>query len=106
MPKGPVNTCLEIRFLAISIVGTLIVGIVCTFAPVFAQIAVLGGYISILAGLLFSFLARESQREQQINLIYDHLGFSRKFARQSMVFDKYEQIVSGISSGSYQKVNR
>ena len=50
---------LSFRFLGAALVGSLAMALVTTFAPLPAQLAVLGAFISILGGLFVSYLEQE-----------------------------------------------
>ena len=73
------------------------IGVVCTIAPTFAQIAVLGCYISILSGLLFSVLESHKSHEQIIDRVVRQLGVVKEVWRDQELSQKYEQIVAGIA---------
>ena len=81
---------------AFALIGSFVMGIVCTFAPPFAQIAVLGSYISILCGLVFSALEKRTLHEQFFDRIASQLGMAKEIWRDQQLSEKHEQIVAGI----------
>jgi len=80
--------------------------IVCTFAPPFAQIAVLGSYISILSGLVFSTLEKRTFQEQFIDRITSQLGMEKGIWQDQQLSEKHEQIVAGIAKSLRIKVSK
>ena len=85
------------RFLAIAIGGSILIGLVCTFAPIFAQIAMIGCYLSVLSGLVFASLGQAEQFRVHSKLQDANFQIADLLARQSNVFEEYEKIVSGIA---------
>ena len=86
------------RFAAlIGLTGSLVIGVVCTVAPPFAQIAVLGCYISILSGLVFSTLENRTFHEQLIDRIASQLGMAKEVWQDQQLSERHEQIVAGIA---------
>ena len=59
------SVLLSFRFLGTSLVGSLAMALVATFAPLPAQIAVLGAFVSILGGLFISYLEQEEDRDRR-----------------------------------------
>ena len=82
---------------AIGLAGSLVIGVVCTIAPPFAQIAVLGCYISILSGLVFSTLENRTFHEQLIDRIASQLGMAKEVWQDQQLSERHEQIVAGIA---------
>ena len=56
---------LSFRFLGTALVGSLAMALVATFAPLPAQLAVLGAFVSILGGLFVSYLEQEENRDRR-----------------------------------------
>ena len=56
---------LTFRFIGTSLVGSLTVSLVCAFAPLPAQIGVLGSCVSMLCGLFVSYVEQEEKRENR-----------------------------------------
>jgi hypothetical protein len=52
----PRSALLSFRFLGTAMVGSLTMALVSTFAPLPAQLAVLGACVSILAGLFIAYV--------------------------------------------------
>ena len=53
------------KFVGIALAGSLTMALVATFAPVPAQVAVLGACVSILAGLFVAYAEQEEARERR-----------------------------------------
>ena len=62
--QRPRSVLLSFKFLGTALVGSLTMALVSTFAPLPAQIAVLGACVSILAGLFVAYVEQEDQRER------------------------------------------
>ena len=56
---------LSFRFLGTAIIGSLVMTLVATLAPLPAQIAILGAFVSILGGLFVSYLEQEEDRDRR-----------------------------------------
>jgi hypothetical protein len=59
------SALLSFQFLGVAMIGSLTMALVAAFAPLPAQVAVLGAQVSILAGLFVSYLEQERVRERQ-----------------------------------------
>jgi hypothetical protein len=55
------SALLSFRFLGTSIIGSLAMALVSVFAPLPAQVAVLGALVSVMAGLFLSYLEQENE---------------------------------------------
>src|SRR6266849_5094121 len=64
-PQKRRSALLSFQFLGVAMIGSLTMALVAVFAPLPAQIAILGAEVSILAGLFLSYLEQEHVREQQ-----------------------------------------
>ncbi len=85
----PRSVLLTFRFLGPALVGSLTMALVCTFAPIEAQIAVLGTLISILGGLFLSSVEQESDREQRRQEVLEKLSVPIVLSRDPELFDQY-----------------
>lgn len=74
-PRRP--ALLDFKFAATALVGSLVMALVATFAPVPAQIAVLGAFVSILGGLFLAYLEQEGPREARRNEMVERLVLHR-----------------------------
>ena len=59
------SVLLSFKFLGTALAGSLTMGLVSVFAPLPEQIAVLGVFISILAGLFLAYVEQEEWRERR-----------------------------------------
>lgn len=85
----PRSVLLTFRFIGPALVGSLTMALVCTFAPIEAQIAVLGTLISILGGLFLSYVEQESDREQRRQEVLEKLSVPIALSRDPELFDQY-----------------
>jgi hypothetical protein len=63
--------------------------LVCALAPLEAQLSVLGGLVSILAGLLLSYTDQEAQGEQRYAEILLRLGMPLTLAADRQIYEQY-----------------
>jgi hypothetical protein len=59
------SVLLSFRFLGTALIGSLTATLVSIFSPLPAQVAVLGAFVSTLAGLFLSYLQQEDERERR-----------------------------------------
>src|SRR5262245_22000526 len=87
---------LSFRFLGTSLIGSLTVSLVCTFAPLSAQIGVLGTCVSILAGLFLSYVEQEEQRENRRAELLEDLQIPLALSRDRELFDHYGSLTKSM----------
>ena len=63
--------------------------LVSAFAPATAQVAVLGGLVSILAGLFLAFMQQDEERERRHNDTLQRLSFPLSLAPHHDLYDQY-----------------
>jgi hypothetical protein len=80
---------LSFKFVGTALVGSLAMALVSAFAPVPAQLAVLGACVSILAGLFIAYLEQEDAREQRRAELLDKLRIPLALAPEHELFDQY-----------------
>ena len=85
----PRSVLLSFKFLGTAMVGSLTMALVSTFAPLPAQIAVLGACVSILAGLFISYVEQEDRRERRRTALLETLRVPLALAPQHDLFDQY-----------------
>ena len=78
------------RFVGTALIGSLAMALVGTFAPLTAQIAVLGAYISILGGLFISYMQKEERRERQWNESLEQLAVPMALAPEDDLYPLYQ----------------
>ncbi|HWB10533.1 MAG TPA: hypothetical protein VG826_14990 [Pirellulales bacterium] len=72
--------------------------LVSAFGPLPAQLAVLGGFISILGGLFLSYLGQEEQREKDRTAAIESLSVPLSLAGDPELFDRYRQIAGSLTA--------
>jgi hypothetical protein len=83
------SVVLSFRFLGTALAGSLTMALVCTFAPLNAQVAVLGACVSILAGLFVAYVEQEDAREKRRALLLEKLRIPMTLAPEHDLFDRY-----------------
>jgi hypothetical protein len=106
MPRNPAESrtsvLLSFQFLGPAIIGSLIMALVCTLAPLPAQLGVLGGFISILGGLFISYMQQEQHRDQQQHEILERLTVPMTLASQPDLFNQYVAFCQSMTDLSRQ----
>jgi hypothetical protein len=95
------SALLSFRFLGTAMIGSLTMALVCAFAPQPAQLAVLGGLLSILAGLLLAFMGQEEEREHQRAELLGRLGVPLTLAPDPDLYAQYAafcQALTGLAA--------
>ena len=87
--QGSRSVLLTFKFLGTALVGSLTMALVSTFAPLPAQVAVLGACISILAGLFIAYVEQEDQRERRRVALLETLRVPLALAPEHDLFDQY-----------------
>ena len=83
------SVLLSFRFLGPTLVGSLTMALVCTFAPLAAQLAVLGALISAWGGLFLAYLEQEKDREQRRVELLERLTAPLTLAPEHDLYDQY-----------------
>jgi hypothetical protein len=71
--------------------------LVCTFAPVPAQVAALGASLSILSGLFVSYMEQEEERERRLAALLEQLKVPLALAPEHELFEKYDAFAAALS---------
>lgn len=89
--RGPQtrSVLLNFKFLGTALAGSLTMALVSTFAPLPAQVAVLGACVSILAGLFVAYVEQEDRRESRRLEILEQLRVPVALAPEHDLFDQY-----------------
>lgn len=82
----------SLSFVGATTVGSLVMGLVCTFAPIEAQIGVLGAFVSILGGLFLSYLEQEAEREHRRAEMIGRLTIPLLLANDHDIYLPYQAI--------------
>lgn len=91
------SVLLSFKFLGTALVGSLTMGLVSTFAALPEQIATLGAFISILAGLFFAYIEQEDWREQRRGDLLALLRVPLSLAPEHELFDQYRSFSESIA---------
>lgn len=86
------KSLLSLSFLGATTVGSLAMGMVCAFAPIEAQIGVLGAFVSILGGLFLSYLEQEAERERRRAEMIGRLTIPLSLANDHDIYLQYQAI--------------
>lgn len=91
------SVLLSFKFLGTALVGSLTMALVCAFGSLPAQLAVLGAFISILAGLFLSYLEQEEERERRRNEVLEELAVPLTLAPEHDLYDQYLAICTTLT---------
>lgn len=91
------SVLLSFKFLGTAIVGSLTMALISAFGPLPAQLAVLGTFISILAGLFLSYLEQEDERERRRNELLEKLAIPLTLAPEHELYDQYLAICATLT---------
>lgn len=101
MSKTPLHSgrpvLLSFKFGATALIGSLVMALVSTFAPLPAQIAVLGAFISILGGLFVAYMEQEGSRETRRNEVLERLAVPLALAPEHDLYEQYLAICKGLT---------
>ena len=89
---------LSFRFLGTALIGSLAMALVATFAPLPAQIAVLGAFISILGGLFVSYMEQEEARDRRRNETLERLAVPLALAPEADLYPLYLAYCQSLTS--------
>lgn len=93
----PRTVLLSFKFLGIALLGSLIMTLVSVFAPLPAQLAVLGSSVSILVGLFVAYLEQEEEREQRRAELLEKLQIPIALAPEHELFDQYSTFATALA---------
>jgi hypothetical protein len=88
---------LSFKFLGTALVGSLTMTLVCVFAPLPAQLAVLGASVSVLVGLVVAYLGQEEERERRRAALLEKLQVPIALAPEHDLFDQYTSFASALT---------
>lgn len=91
------------KFVGTALVGSLTMALVSTFAPLPAQLAVLGAGVSILAGLFLSYLEQEEHREERRAELLEKLEIPIALAPEHDLFDQYRNFAEALAGLAEQR---
>lgn len=96
--ERPRSVLYSFKFVGTALVGSLVMGLVSAFAPIPAQIAVLGVLISILAGLFVAYVEQEEARERRRADLLEKLRIPLALAHQHDLFDQYAAFAESLAA--------
>jgi hypothetical protein len=91
------SALLSFKFLGTALVGSLVMALVSAFAPLPGQIAILGAFVSILAGLFLSYLEQDEEREQQRAELIEKLSVPLALAPDPDLYARYTAICRALT---------
>jgi hypothetical protein len=94
---NPRSALLSFRFVVPALVGSLTMALVSAFASASTQVAVLGGLVSILAGLFHSFMQQDEERERNRNQILERLSVPLALVSHQDLYDQYLAICQALN---------
>jgi hypothetical protein len=98
-PPPPRRTAfLSFRFLGTALIGSLVMALVAAFAPLPTQLAVLGAFVSILAGLFVSYLEQEEGRERRRTEMIQRLAVPLALAPEDDLYPLYLAYCRAVSA--------
>ena len=89
---------LSFKFVGISVAGSLTMLLVCTFAPIPAQIGALGACLSVLSGLFISYVEQDEEREKRNAAMLEKLKIPISLAPERELFEKYDAFSEALSA--------
>lgn len=96
-PRKPRSVLWSFKFVSTALAGSLTMSLVSAFAPPHAQLAVLGSFISILAGLFVSYVEQEGERESQRARLLERLQVPLALAPEHELFDRYSEFTNALA---------
>jgi hypothetical protein len=97
------SAVLSFKFAGTALVGSLTMALVSALAPPQAQIAVLGSFISILAGLFLAYAEQDEEREKRRSELFEHLKLPIELAPEDELFQQYVTIAEALSGIAKQE---
>ncbi len=85
------------KFLSTALVGSLVMGLVSIYASLPEQIATLGAFVSILAGLFLAYVEQEDWREHRRGELLALLHVPLSLAPEHELFDQYRSFSGSIA---------
>jgi hypothetical protein len=100
---GKRSALLSFKFAGTALVGSLSMALVCALAPLQAQLAVLGSFISILGGLFLAYMEQDERREAKLSELFERLKVAVELAPEDELFQQYSAIAEALSGLSRQE---
>ena len=93
-----IGRVLRSQIVVVTLVGSVIMAVVCSFGSLAIQIAVLGSYVSILGGLALEIFDHQNAKDQQLESLDLLIRASREVAKEPPMAREFEKIVDGIQA--------
>ena len=100
---GRRSALLSFKFVGTALVGSLTMGLVSAFASPQAQVATLGAFVSILAGLFLAYMEQDEQREARRTELFEKLRVPIELAPEGELFEMYGAISEALAGLSLQE---
>lgn len=97
------SVLLSFKFVGTALVGSLTMALVSALAPLQAEIAVIGSFVSILAGLFLAYMEQDEQREKRRSELFEHLKVPMELAPEDELFQHYVTIADALSGLARQE---
>lgn len=96
------SVILSFRFLATALIGSLVMALVWTLGNLSAQIATLGSFVSILAGLVVNYVEQDDEREKRRHDLLRMVSVPVTLARDRVLLSHYRSISEALEKMSDQ----
>ena len=96
------SVLLSFRFASVAVVGSLATALVGALGSPEAQLGMLGALVSILAGLFFSYVEQDEQREQRQTELLTQLSVPVALAADRELYDQYLGFCDALSRMAMQ----
>lgn len=97
------SVLLNFKFAGVATVGSLAMALVCALAPLEAQLGMLGGLVSILAGLLLNYTDQEADRDERVTEILQRLGVPLALAADRQIYKQYVGLCEALARLAMQR---
>ena len=92
------SALLGYRFLGATLAGTLAMALVSLFAPLPAQVAVLGTLVSMLGGLILDRMRQDDERERHLRGLLSRMSVPLALAPDAELMARYGAICEGLAA--------
>ena len=86
------------QLILVTLVGSIVMAVVCVFGDTTMQVAFLGSYVSILGGLALEIYENQNAKKLEQRLVGPSIRLAQQLAQDSRMFHEYEKIIDGISA--------
>lgn len=93
---GRRSALLSFQFVGPAMAGSLTMALVCALAPPAAQLAVLGGLVSILGGLFVAYMGQEADRDRRRTELLERLSVPLALAAEPDLYAQYRDFCQAL----------